>query len=270
MKNQNAKRPFDSEWLPRDPSPRRYSVCLGYHKFFGIDPRSEKQPTQYDVDLGVAVAQIKRTIELGLPIVRFEQLADIHETNRGSDSVVSITIDDGHRSGLLFAEALSKMGVSATFFITPKFMMDMRGFFSKQDLRTLLELGMDIGAHGYTHAKLSNLSNNKLRFELKASKEWIEDVIQKEVATMVAPAGFLGSREIAAAHSLGYKLVGNSLEKTSLLPISNGVVDRICVRRHYDSRTFDKIICNDTFFYLAKRIRNRALYIPKKIASKIR
>ena len=269
MKSNSPNQLFNAKWLPHLLRPHPVSICLGYHEFSGIGAHSEQKPSQYDVDLNIAVAQIKRTVEMDLPIVRFERLADCHEYERNNKSVVSITIDDGHRSGLQFAEALSEMGVSATFFITPKFMIDREGYFSKQDLKKLLALGMDIGAHGFSHAKLSNLSREKLFFELQASKEWIEDAIQKRVTTMVAPAGFVGSREIAAAQDVGYRLIGNSLERTSSLPINNGVVDRICVRRHYNLRTFEKITSNDTLFYLRKRIRNRALYIPKKIVSKI-
>ncbi len=269
MKNYSAKQLFQAEWLTQLLQPRPVSICLGYHKFSGIGSSPELKPSQYDVDLKTAVAQIERTIGLGLPIVRFGGLTDTREYDADCRSVVSITIDDGHRSGLPFAEALSQLGVSATFFITPKFMIERKGYFSRDDLNTLLALGMDIGAHGFSHAKLSNLSRDKMLHELRASKEWIEDAIQKEVTTMAAPAGFIGSREVAAAHDVGYKLLGNSLERTSSLPLKNGVVDRICVRRHYDSKTFEKIISNDTLFYMRKRIRNRALYIPKKVVSKI-
>ena len=270
MKQNNTQQLSDPDLHRKAHRNRPHSICLGYHQFWGTEPHAGHEPTQYDVDLDVAVNQVRRTIELGLPIERFKNLASIRESDCSANSVISMPIDDGHRSGLPFAEALSQLGVSATFFVTPKFMMDQEGFFSRSDLRTLLELGMDIGAHGFSHAKLSNLPQERLMFELKASKEWIEDAIQQEVTTMVAPAGFIGPREISAAHSVGYELVGNSLERPSPLPIKNGVVDRICVRRHYDSGTFDKIISNDMLFYLGKRMRNRALYIPKKIVSKFR
>lgn len=130
-----------------------------------------------------------------------------------NDCGVAITFDDGYRDNLeIAAPVLIEHGFPFHIFINPTFIMsNQRKYLDTDGLREIAGLpGVTIGAHGFSHRKLTECSPTELQTELQSSKEWIEDRIGYEVNTMAYPHGAHNQKVRIAAELAGFKLAASS------------------------------------------------------------
>jgi peptidoglycan/xylan/chitin deacetylase (PgdA/CDA1 family) len=143
---------------------------------------------------------------------------------------ISLTFDDGYQDTLdIVAPILKENNIPFTVFVTPEFVKsNNRKYLNKNSLMQLSQYdNCQIGAHGYSHIKLTECSQKDLYNELAHSKLWLEDLLQKPVETMSYPHGAVDQYVIGAAEDIGYKLAAGSR------PGGNcpGVVDKLCLNR---------------------------------------
>lgn len=128
---------------------------------------------------------------------------------------VLITFDDGYWSNYAYAyPVLKRLGVKATIFV----IADRRGMalsknphFSWNQAREMQDSGIiDIQSHTYSHEVLTGLTDFDLYFELKTSKNLIENKLGKKCSVLSYPQGMAGEREAAAAKKAGY-LIANKV-----------------------------------------------------------
>lgn len=132
----------------------------------------------------------------------------------GDGCRVAITFDDGYLDNLdVAAPILSELGLPFTVFVTSEFVRSGKpDFLSPAALRTLASLpGARIGAHGANHVALTECDDSTLRNELTASRQYLEDVLGKEVRTLAYPYGAVDRRVRSAALAAGYRLGACSL-----------------------------------------------------------
>jgi peptidoglycan/xylan/chitin deacetylase (PgdA/CDA1 family) len=114
------------------------------------------------------------------------------ESMTGSSNEVVITFDDGYSDTYrIAAPILKKLKIPFTVFITPKFIENNNpDYLNKNELILLSKTnGCSIGAHGYTHCKLTYCNNRQLKYELLQSKRWLEDVLESKINSMSYPYG---------------------------------------------------------------------------------
>lgn len=115
------------------------------------------------------------------------------------DKSVVITFDDGYKNFFLAHDILKKYHFSATLFIPTKFIGKSRSWenddtnttfemLSHQDLKELIDQGVDIQAHGHTHQVLTQLSSDVIREEILQSKKILED-LGTEIYCFAYPSG---------------------------------------------------------------------------------
>lgn len=126
---------------------------------------------------------------------------------------ISFTFDDGYRDNLeVAAPLLLEYGFSFHVFVNPSFVMS--GEHKYLTVQSLLELanlpGASIGAHGFSHRKLTDCTPAELAYELDASKQWIENVIGQEVTTMAYPHGAVNDEVRQATEKAGYTVAASS------------------------------------------------------------
>ncbi|MGB9622246.1 MAG: polysaccharide deacetylase family protein [Candidatus Bathyarchaeia archaeon] len=107
--------------------------------------------------------------------------------------------DDGYISHMEVAYLLSRLDIRATFFITTHLK-----YFEKKPLLTinteliaeLSGLGHEVASHTCTHRVFTDLSVSDLRYELKESKHYLENITGKEVLGLAYPYGIYNLRII--------------------------------------------------------------------------
>lgn len=132
----------------------------------------------------------------------------------GTGCRVAITFDDGYLDNLeVAAPILVELRLPFTVFVTSEFVRNGKpGFLSPDALRTLASLpGAQVGAHGANHTALTQCDDPTLRNELTSSRQYLEDVLGREVRTMAYPYGAADCRVRDAALAAGYQLGACSL-----------------------------------------------------------
>ena len=139
----------------------------------------------------------------------------VRDLNSGvaSSSGLVVTFDDGYRDNFtLAAPILIKYGLPFTVFVAPQLILegDPR-YLSVATLKELALLpGVTIGGHGYTHRRLTDLSDKALVNELRCSRYWLEDIIQKPVVTMSYPHGAVDKRVRSFVKDTGFTMAASS------------------------------------------------------------
>jgi len=126
---------------------------------------------------------------------------------------VAITFDDGYRDNLeIAAPLLIERGFPFHVFVNPGFLIS--GDDRYLNRTSLCELagfpGVTIGAHGYSHKRLTECSPTELDAELDSSKKWLEDTIGKEITSMAYPHGALNHNVKSAVQKAGFELAACS------------------------------------------------------------
>lgn len=120
---------------------------------------------------------------------------------------IVLTFDDGYEDNYLNAyPILKKMGFKATIFVVPSYLDKGTLFLKTDDLRVMSENGIEIESHTYNHVKLSTLSYEEQKDNLKKAKEILEDKINKKVNFIAYPFGSYNDETFKAVKASGYKM----------------------------------------------------------------
>jgi peptidoglycan/xylan/chitin deacetylase (PgdA/CDA1 family) len=87
-------------------------------------------------------------------------------------ALMSITFDDGHSSVITAALPVFKSrGITGTAYVVPTWIAPIRSaYMTWDDLDSLHRSGWDIGSHSMTHARLTEVADSVLHYELKESQ----------------------------------------------------------------------------------------------------
>ncbi len=142
-------------------------------------------------------------------------LSAAHRGDKGDRKPVVITFDDGCETDLISAApALKQAGFNATFYVIAG-RLGSRGYLQERQLRELSDEGFEIGSHSMTHRYLSELDEDSLRVEVVESKQRLEEIIGKRVASFSCPGGRWSAAVARAAREAGYDSVATSRTGTN-------------------------------------------------------
>jgi len=114
---------------------------------------------------------------------------------------ITTSWDDGHILDLRLAELLNQYGVKATFYIPRK---NRHRSLPDGEVKNLMKAGFEIGAHTLTHRELTTLSLSEARKEIRGSKEYLENLIGKEVHMFCYPRGKYNERIVDLVREAGF------------------------------------------------------------------
>lgn len=130
---------------------------------------------------------------------------------------VALTFDDGYASFLDYAmPVLRRYDFPATVYAVSNHVGHRAQWLSKvpglaipdlmsaAQLREIRALGVTIGSHTVSHAKLAELSPERQAQELTDSKAALEDLLGEEVAHLCYPYGSFDSNAVRTAAESGY------------------------------------------------------------------
>ena len=140
----------------------------------------------------------------------------VHSGQTVPSKAVILTFDDGYRDNWeLAAPLLARYGAKATVFMVAEGIgrknswesVDSRRdaeLMNGEDLRDWIRQGFEVGSHGMSHARVTELSEEKLRYELVESKKTLEDIVGVEVPFFCYPHGNFDEVAKSAIQEAGY------------------------------------------------------------------
>lgn len=195
-----------------------------------------------------------------VPCNAFQQhlgLVQIHNSKRRSESAIHVTFDDGELSQYLHAPPLlAEYNIAATFFVTPGLMGSETKFLDWNHLRELQDMGHSIQSHGWSHKFLTFCGLHELAFELRASKERLEDRLGHAVTGLSAPGGRWDGRVVEACAAAGYRKLYVSDPWIAEEISGVQVLGRFMVRRTTTQEDLSRILQRDRRMLWSLRIRS--------------
>ena len=164
-------------------------------------------------------------------IVRFSAAWSIPIVPFESNCVqgIAITFDDGYVDALsTAAPVLMKHGLPFHVFITPtKLESGDARYLTTAQLRELASNSLvTVGAHGYEHRPLTEMSATDAEHDLRRSREALEDVLGRAVRSMSYPFGMVNQEARDAAARAGF-----SHAACSKWGFNHADTDRMMLRR---------------------------------------
>ena len=163
-----------------------------------------------------------------------------------SKSGVTITFDDGYQDTLtVAAKILGAKKLPFTVFVTSQnITLGNSNYLSQSQLIELSKIPeVTIGSHGHSHAHLAELPSLEIHNELRQSKEWLEQTIQKPVTTLSYPHGSFNAEVVRLAADTGYKFAATS--KWGVYQVGTGLLEipRIDVWGRDTKRILQQKLC---------------------------
>jgi peptidoglycan/xylan/chitin deacetylase (PgdA/CDA1 family) len=121
-----------------------------------------------------------------------------------------ITFDDGHESDFTIAAPdLAKRNLHAIFFVIWSY-LGQPGYLTRDQVVELRRDGFEIGSHGMTHSRLTQITPAEASNEVLESKRRLEDLLQEPIAGLALPFGHYNDAVLHAAWAAGYRRVMTS------------------------------------------------------------
>jgi len=122
------------------------------------------------------------------------------------EAIVTTSWDDGHILDLKIADLLKELGLKGTFYVVAGYIKaESPGFLGREEVRTLISEGFEVGSHGYTHFKLTSLSLDVAKEELVLSKRILEDELKCKVHGFSYPQGVFNEELMKLTKIVGYE-----------------------------------------------------------------
>jgi len=135
---------------------------------------------------------------------------------------VALTFDDGYSDASTdAAPLLAKYGDQGTFFVTTGY-IGSPGHLDRQQLRSLVGQGMELGAHTVTHADLTRLGAASAQSEIFDSRATLRKLTGESVTAFAYPAGRYDARVETIVRDAGF---------TDALSTDAGRIDRAALAR---------------------------------------
>ena len=227
-------------------------LCLVYHE---ID---NDLKTGYSVSESQISEHLKLIKEQDLTVVTTN---DLETSNNGK--LLNLSFDDGADSDYkIVMPILEELNFKATFFITTGY-IGKSGYMDWEQVKVLKKKGFDVQSHTRSHPLLGTLNKEKIKEELKTSKEIIEDKLGVEVKAISLPGGSFNKSVLETAFNCGYKYVFTSIP--GLNSLGSNVYNRLLITQKTSLINFKKNISCDQLYIKKERLIYQIRNSLKKI-----
>jgi peptidoglycan/xylan/chitin deacetylase (PgdA/CDA1 family) len=185
-----------------------YLPILMYHgiRRSGSDQFPTGWSRRHAIDAASFAAQLEVVARSGL---RTLALADLDRPSLSRRPML-ITFDDGHSSDYsIAAPELKQRDLTGTFFVTWSF-LGRAGYLDRAQVRELRAQSFEIGSHGLSHKRLTEVGPAELWCEALDSKRRLEDLIGEEISSFAVPSGSYNDPVLQALWAAGYRRIMTS------------------------------------------------------------
>jgi len=194
-------------------------TCIVYtcHDVIPLAPGTEQRGT---LNLDDFFQQLRMLKRLG---VQFIAMHDLQTWLNGRKKIPKhaaiLTFDDAYESiQIHLFPFLKKENIPFTIFVIAGFIGCQSNLYTQAGghlrrhlgtaaLKQLIQSGqVEIGSHGYNHFNLNQITGERLRQEIYASKELLEDLLQIKVPYFAYPYGNSTDSVVEKVKAAGYKL----------------------------------------------------------------
>jgi peptidoglycan/xylan/chitin deacetylase (PgdA/CDA1 family) len=190
--------------LPPSHNPIRVPILI-YHGVRDTTPDEPADVRQFNIAPHALAQQLAYLAENGYTTIHMHDLAE-HLTKGVPlpEKPVILTFDDGWRSQYLHGfPLLQEYGMTATFYLFPN-AMEHTNFMSWDEVRELVDAGMEIGSHSRSHQYMHRQDPQEYVREIAGSKAWLEEELDTPVRTFAYPFGIYTDEIISLTETLGY------------------------------------------------------------------
>lgn len=180
----------------------RAALVLEYHAI-GNYP---EWPSYMYIEPHLFEAHLQELQRRNLQMVSVEELAQVLRRGDAAGQYIAISFDDGYIDDYKNAfPLLKKYNAHATFHIIPN-RIGQPGYMNKQQIKEMIDAGMEIGSHTYSHVVLTDIDPKYYEWEIGVSKYSLEKTFPGiEVTTLAYPCGKWNSAIKEALKKYGYK-----------------------------------------------------------------
>lgn len=239
---------------------------LMYHSIAEQPPRNTSRLSVSPTSLAEQLAWLA---DHGYTGRTFLEAAELLRDDQLPDRTAVLTFDDGYADFATDAlPLLQRFGYPATLFVTTGWVADagvnsagrpLDRTLRWQQIREAADAGIEIGAHGHSHAALDGLSDEQLKEELCRSRALLEDCIGRPVPTLAYPFGYSSPRVRRAARSAGYRFAA-AVRNVRATPDSDAFqIPRLTIRRNTRLTVFAEAVDGSGPMLLPLFWRDRAL-----------
>lgn len=186
---------------------------LMYHHIDYLSSNASKVWQDLTVSPGAFEEQMKYLFEQNYQPITFEKF--INYLNAGEkipERSLIITFDDGWKNQYQYAfPVLKKYNFPATFFVVVNYIGGSK-FMNWEQLKELLENGMEIESHSMNHPNLRGLSESSLKYEIQNSKIILEKELGSPINVFAYPYGAFDSKVIKVVKDSNYFVVVSTIE----------------------------------------------------------
>ncbi len=223
---------------------------LTYHKFCIGD-----SPDSYTINISRFEQQMAYLEENKYQVISVSQLVECIENNNFPEKPVVITIDDGFSSVYKLAyPVLKKFEFPATLFLYTNFIADGPNQLSWQEIREMIDQGMEIGSHSITHCNLLHMKNNesqtdylrRIKDEIFLSRTILEKNTNSSVISFAYPYGVYSEQIRMLAKQAGYQAQLNVNNMNNTTPIDAHSLNRQIIPAACSIKQFEAFLHEKT------------------------
>lgn len=191
-------------WLSTKKHGGRGSKILYYHDVFST---INHKALDADIQMGTPLSVFKEHIR----IIRENEYEIVPKITK-PEGQVAIMFDDGFNGIWECREFFYTNNITPTIFLPVEFIGNSsKGILSKEQIIELQSHGFIFESHGWSHRPLTDVPAEELEKELKESRNFLSDLLGKQISGICFPLGYFSENLIKKAKNAGYTELYSSI-----------------------------------------------------------
>lgn len=222
----------------------RKSKIIFYHDVFDKNKYT---------DMGTPLDMFQKHIQ-EINAERFNIVPEITEPN----NQIQICFDDGFRGIWDVRDVFINNQIYPTVFLAVS-LIGKDGYLNKEEILELQQLGFRFQSHAWSHLNLTDFNGKELDRELKGSKDYLSDLLQREVNEICFPIGFFSEKVKDGCLKAGYVKMYSSIPGNYYDNIGSGLLPRNLVQ-FYDPTELKNVLYGGLSFFKKRYIKRHYIH----------